>query len=426
MSMERKDREMRMLNRTGNEKKLIWYGGMLILGIIALVMIFLSHGAAFKNLVFSNFTDFCMDFFNHLKYVSERRPYSIGRSACFPPFAYVIYYFLFHCIPFEAGGNAIFWDGIREASIGSGDAGIYFALLIYVMAITTLLTLVIMENKKGSKGEKVLFLFLLVFSSPYLFMWERGNLVILSNIFLLIFLWGKNSDKAWMRECSYVALAASAGLKLYPAVAGILLLREKQWKEAARTVLYGVIFFVLPFSLFGGIEGFLQWKDNISIINAVSAAESQAVSLVNFVNILQVGYEMELSVVKKLIPFVALLLGAVSLWGLDKEWKKAAVLCILMIACPGWSGQYTVILMTGPLMLFLDEKTEKSRWMEMVHSVLFVGIFACIVGGETKFLTLSCLIEAVAIYFMFVFLLLEGGYGLWRKFTRNKKAVTLK
>ncbi len=413
---------MRIWKNKIGPQKAIWYGGMLFFAFTALWTIFWTHGDAWKNLVFSNFTDFCMDFFNHMKYVSQRRPYAVGKSACFPPLAYVVYYFLYHCIPMEAGGNAILMGGIREACIGNGEAGIYFALLMYVIGNMILLLLTLAEGKKGSRGEKLLFILLLIFSPPYLFMWERGNLVILSNIFLLIFLKEKDSHKAWVRELSYLSLAASAGLKLYPAVAGALLLREKRWAEALRTIIYGILLFGIPFFLFGGVEGFLQWKDNILIINAPGAVESQAVSLVNFVNLLETDLHLELTLLKKILPLAAMGLGLISLWGLDREWKRVTLLCILMIACPGWSGQYTVIIMTGPLLLFLDEPEEykSCKSMETLYAILFVGIFCCLVGKETKYLSLSCLVEAIALYLMFSLMLIEGVGKLLRRVIKQK------
>ncbi len=416
---------MRIRNREVNVKKLIWYGGMVLLGLVSLSLVFKTHGLIWKNLVFSNFTDFCMDFFNHIRYVSGRNPYSYGAHACFPPFAYMIYYFIYRCIPSVEEGNPILWGSMREACIGNGQAGIYFVLLIYMVVITILLTLVLMDCKKGSKGEKVFFVFLIVFSSPYLFMWERGNIVILSNIFLLLFLWGKDSDMAWIRELSCLSLAASAGLKLYPAVAGILLLHERRWKEAGRTVLYGLAFFALPFLLFGGMDGFLQWKDNILVINGPNEIESQALSILNFINLLEVNMELQMPVLKKVLPFVAAIIGGVSLWGLDRKWKKAAVLCVLMIACPGWSGQYTLILMTGPLILFLDDEDRKYKWLEMLYAVLFLGLFSCIVQGEIKQFSTSCMVEAISLYTMFFLLILEGGCGLWRKFFTKRELKIL-
>ena len=58
-----------------------------------------------------------------------------------------------------------------------------------------------------------------------------------------------------------LALAAAAGLKLYPAVFGVLYLRERNYKCALRLILYGVLMFVLPAFAFEGIDaitGFIR------------------------------------------------------------------------------------------------------------------------------------------------------------------------
>jgi hypothetical protein len=55
-----------------------------------------------------------------------------------------------------------------------------------------------------------------------------------------------------------------AGIKLTPAVLGILLLYNKQWKEVVCIIIYGCIFFFLPFLLFeGGFSNLGQMLNNV-------------------------------------------------------------------------------------------------------------------------------------------------------------------
>lgn len=68
------------------------------------------------------------------------------------------------------------------------------------------------------------------------------------------------SKRAWVRELALVALAVAAGLKIYPAFLGVMLLRNRDFKAAIRTVFYGIAALVLPvFAFQEGVYGLQLW-----------------------------------------------------------------------------------------------------------------------------------------------------------------------
>ena len=75
-----------------------------------------------------------------------------------------------------------------------------------------------------------------------------------------IFILYRNSENPLLRELACLALAIAAGFKLYPAFLGVLLLRDKNYLAAVRTVLYGVVCLCFPLFFFNeGLFGLTLW-----------------------------------------------------------------------------------------------------------------------------------------------------------------------
>ena len=71
------------------------------------------------------------------------------------------------------------------------------------------------------------------------------------------------------KEAALLFIAFADGLKLYPAILGVLYLAEKRYREAGRLVVYGVVLFFLPFGFLGSGWIFLR---NISAVGSGTQA----------------------------------------------------------------------------------------------------------------------------------------------------------
>jgi hypothetical protein len=104
----------------------------------------------------------------------------------------------------------------------------------------------------------------LLLSTPFFAgAYERGNSVMIVVVLLLIALNWRDSESMVKRELAMILIAICAGIKIYPAIFGLLYLKEKRWKETLRLVLYGIVFFFGPFVFFLGKNGFLLWLSNV-------------------------------------------------------------------------------------------------------------------------------------------------------------------
>lgn len=71
----------------------------------------------------------------------------------------------------------------------------------------------------------------MLFTAPYVFVFERGNMVIIALIGTCLYVLLYDSDKIYCRILAYFALAVAVAIKLYPAVFGILTVLKKGIKK---------------------------------------------------------------------------------------------------------------------------------------------------------------------------------------------------
>lgn len=139
-----------------------------------------------------------------------------------------------------------------------------------------------MQRGEGVKTAVALSLFA---TGPVLFAYQRLNLLLLSLCFVMYYMITYNSKNKVVRETGFISLAIAANLKLYPAIYGAFLLKEKRWAEAVRCAGYGLLLFVVPsFFLDGGISNIRyffhassQWSGNLLLSGAGMSLASSVI-----------------------------------------------------------------------------------------------------------------------------------------------------
>ena len=63
-------------------------------------------------------------------------------------------------------------------------------------------------------------------------------------------------------------------------------------------------------------------------------------------------------------------------------WKKMVLLSGIMIFFPVWSGSYTLIYLTLPLVLFLAEKKEEVTGFDILYQVFFACVFTILLWNS--------------------------------------------
>ena len=167
-------------------------------------------------------------------------------------------------------------------------------------------------------------------------------------------------------------------MKIYPAVLGLLYLKDKRWKETIRLIIYGVVLFFGPFAFYGGIEGFktffntIIWLYGEVHITSLSGVVKEAVSGV---------FGSKAGLFATLVQQLFLILSLAAFFIVKERWAEILMLCGLMALYVSSSWMYTCIYFLPPMLMFFKQKddrplrTNKKDWPEVIAFSLFVFCF---------------------------------------------------
>lgn len=263
--MKRQKNSALAKRRTTSTDLLILFCSIFIFGIVlCIVLAVASKGSSFRGMLFHNgvYTDWFMDFFNSIRDSAASNVYS-ERNSIYPPLAVAFFRFLGRMLPYAE----VALDPRDNYDMQKSQSCIMiylFYTLVVVIATYRLVYKKAFEKKYESSYDKKtrriaeIFSFLTIFSYPLMYCMERGNVVSLAVAFTAFFVFFRDSESKAVREISYICLALAAGLKLYPAIFGLLLLFDKKYKESIRLVVYGILAVVIPFILISTIPAPVQ------------------------------------------------------------------------------------------------------------------------------------------------------------------------
>ena len=172
-----------------------------------------------------------MDFFHSIEYVNGLSPYKTFNTL-YPPLANLLFFGLFHCIPTSVSNNwpVDFIESVHmrtthlDLRVNQAPLLIYFVFIMLCVYMIIVLAQSQMEDQ--SLYVKRLVSFNAVFSYGILMAIERGNILLITVPLTMFFVFYRNSDNKLVKEISFIALAIAAGLKVYPAIFGLLLKKK--------------------------------------------------------------------------------------------------------------------------------------------------------------------------------------------------------
>lgn len=338
----------------------IFYTAMLFFIVYAFIMALYTNGVSLRSAFFFDQTDTFMDYFKSVRY-SIGDPYE--QAVSYPPLASAFYRLMLQFTPsYEAsiyGGI----DHLKEMYVVKSQQAFMLPFMIYNVLAILALGFLLYEMKKGHKPEKMLFAFLMFMSLPFLYQLERGNILVLALILTLLFFAFYDSQNKVLREVSLVCLALAVGIKLYPAIFVIVLLRDKRWRATLRLVLYSAAALILPFFLFNGVESIKLFLENLAYFSgnfAVNPAYK-----VDFASVFRfVVYHSPLPfniaghATEGLLTYLLVLLGIIGAFFLKKRWKLLVLLTCILVGLPNISYIYTNVFFVIPLLYFLNEERD--------------------------------------------------------------------
>lgn len=321
------------------------------------------------------------DHFKHIVYASDlKNLYFSTADAAFPPFAYLLYSLLFRINP---GAWGI--DDWKQCMAQGRNMPIFIALviavvLLYVYACNRLLEAYSLE-------KRMLFAGATIFSAPVIAgALEMGNIAFLVAVILIIAFYLKDSEDARLREAALILIAVAAGLKVYPAIAGVIYLRERRWKETVRLVIYGLIVFFVPFAFCSGIPSIIQYLKLLFFYE--NLGERSFTNIRNY--LLSISdmfglYEYSASFVIyfKIIEKLFLVFCVASVFKTRVKWKRYLYIAGIMSLYIPFSYRYVSSYMLIPLIFCIRElyDDDTKRMENYVYPVLFGCTFTLPVWG---------------------------------------------
>lgn len=347
---------------------------------VAAVMAAASGGESWKYMLFHNgpYTDMYMDFFNSIRDGGSPDVYS-ARNNIYPPLCVLIFRIFSKLIDPDLVSSTFPMRKLLQSDQVSMLIYMLFALICIMSLMRLIESYANIKSQGKLKTHAAVISFAMIISYPVMFCLERGNILILSVIFAMFFIFFKDSEYPIIKELSYIALALSAGIKLYPAIFGLTLIIEKKYKDAGRLILYGIIAVVFPIVFFldefktnpasvsFGVFPLLNMATGITAdAGTTSAFEKLIKNLLNFavnkkssLNFSSVSVQNFIfmangsTTVAKVVCLITEVIALFCAFKVKREWQKAFLLAYLMLNIPSASNSYALSFLLIPFTIFL-------------------------------------------------------------------------
>jgi len=395
---------------------------LIVFFIIFAVAAVLSGGDTIYQILFWDRKDTFMDHFNSIMHSLNPYPSKEG-AVIYPPLIMIYYAILGHfTLPFVEP------DPILEISFVLRYSQMGMMTFIGVTLLTFYMLHVVFSKLLKEEGvrKELLFLFLVLLAYPFIHALERGNSIILALVFCCLFLLGYRSENKYVRYASYIALGCAAGIKMYPAILGLLILRERRYKEMALCILAVAALVFVPFIVTGGNPLILFGKSfSYADSNFGLTSIPQIVSAV-YHDILGLSQNTASLIGYVLLGIFTLLSFIVIIFDKEmKHWKVVALVACNLILGFGIGSQHQIIYMLPAMLLFLNSEKDMTR-ENLFYIVCFTMMMVLIPGVYIRGLSnvlaafvhpswLLVAIESIFVVAVAVALLKEGIVRLYRK-----------
>lgn len=358
------------LSASGNASSTFFVRIVSLSALIYILVCAITEGGDFSKAFFIEGYDFFMDFFNSVRDAAQGVAVYTERHVIYPPLANVLYLIFAKLTPAAYNDTAFHerytWYN-HTSTIALLAAWCVICSLILIFVLTSV-------QKKGPLYQRIIISSLFALSLPILYLLERGNIIILALLALVIYAFTYNSDSKIKREIGLIALAFAFAIKLYPVVFGWFLIADKRFKEAIRCAIYGLLMLILPSFFFGGLSCFYQIY--LNIFSFSSGSGSTLSVILNYIGAPSVVQ----TIVTLLVYLWVLICGvcfAISPFiRKDAPYKTWALGLVTILCVPSLTSIYSWAFMLIPLiMLFnMESLTKKQTVCSVMLAIPFVFI----------------------------------------------------
>ena len=354
---------MRTIDRSRKLKIffLIFAGVWLAFGIYALIVRFgmhmeYPHGSF---LFFRN--DMFKDYATINEAVKERNPY-LSLLSNYPPFILFIAYF------FTRFSSPDSYHAPLEESFKTPAVMVSFIILIAVYAVSMLLIAWCFSKAKKDRKTNILVMLMLLLSAPSVFMIDRGNYLMVTVIFFMLFAAYEYLHPEKEQGAVFAALAAAT--KIYPAYVLFMYPVNKRFKKFLIAVATGAFVTILPIffmrgsfmdNLYGFVTGALGFNGGVGYYSVYFNVGFTG--LISFIY-RAAGTTANTALVRKLWLLAAFGMTVLVFFFTAREkklWKKLLVIISVMVFITPNSFLYNLTYLIPPVFLMLTDKEETER-----------------------------------------------------------------
>ncbi len=321
------------------------------------------------------------DFFWVVEFVQDLNPYVdaeiYGYIANYPPLAYVFFY------PFyllTSLGGAIYTP--------ENPWGVVSCLIFMLVPLAVTIVFLLKNTGKSLFFSSVL-VFLILTGLPVHFEINRANINIIVLMFVVIFMSWKDSEEKWKRDVAIVCLAVAGAVKLYPAFLGILLIRDRRWKDCLKTVLYSVFLFIVPFLAFkGGLANISLFFSSVGDFSDMNSGVFNPYDLAiaktfrSFALIFGMDQSIATSI-GMVVSVVFLILACFVIISVRDEIKAVFLAVVVLTIVPNPNYAYSTLYALVPLALIIGalanenlETDKKIEYMFLLAIFVILSYFA--------------------------------------------------
>lgn len=388
----------RGLGNTAENYAYLYYGMFALCTIVYIAIGMISHGDSIAYSLFYRSsgnpdtmnvtelkytTDTFMDFFNSVRDAADNGGYDNG--VIYPPLASLLFLGYSKLFNTSLVGSE-FGNRFNLRNLDPIALLVFFvSMMLCVFAVYLVIDRYLLRC--GFKAAPAALAITSALSFPMWYAIQRGNVVIFAIPLTMFFVFFRNHERKLVRELSYIALALAAGLKIYPAVFGILLITDKKYKEAARLIIYGILAFVLPIFVFGGPDQLVQLVKNIfSFHSGLSKKEAPFRSGYSYQELVAVFiHNKSIAVFGKIVFWCMEAMALIMVFLLPKDWQKLTALCYMVFNIRSLSSIYALTFFLIPFVLFLTDK-RRFKWNDYLYLLCLALMFIplpCIWYGFT-------------------------------------------
>lgn len=341
------------------------YLGAVLLSMIAWICTILSEGYDSDqfNLFFDGCGNFLADFTNVCGYSFDKDVYNnevngYGQKA-YPPLPYVLTHIFSHL---DVVGPAY-------TNLYMQPRFLMIYILFIIMSIVTI-NHIITANVIGGDMQKFLSSLAIIFSSVMIYAIERGNLILLTFMFVMIYLFYYDSKSKIQRELSLLSLGIAVGLKLSPLILVLLLIYDKRFGDVIKVIAYSVVLFITPFYYFkGGIDNVWLMFRNMEeffefYVTGESVYESISFSGI-FCRLMEKLYVDNVKIEEWIefgqwFSFIISLLFILTAKYFERKFEKILAISLVLILVPKITWLYCMLYLIPALVMFLNESKRQS------------------------------------------------------------------